>query len=84
MLGLFAGKEAVSKALFLNWEQEFVWRDIEIIRQNCHYDVALSGPAKRKMRKINGKRILLATTYCPDYIIALAILTGDEKDGVYG
>lgn len=79
--GRLAGKEAVSKALKMSWENGVNWRDIEIINEkNDLPKVILHGEAENvsNIRKI--KNIQISISHEKDYAIAFALTIGESKN----
>jgi holo-[acyl-carrier protein] synthase len=79
--GRLAGKEAVSKALKMTWEQGINWKDIEILNStNDIPKVILHGHAKRIASELNIKDIQISISHENDYAVAFVILLeGKEK-----
>jgi len=77
LAGRFAAKEAVSKALGLDWSKGLKWREIEIINNQLGIpEVGLSGEAKRTAQKLKVRKILLSMSHCNDYAVASATIVG--------
>lgn len=75
LAGRFAAKEAVSKALGLNWNKGLKWREIEIISKHAGTPVVeFFGEAKRTAQKLKVRKILLSMSHCKDYAVASATI----------
>ena len=74
--GIFAAKEAVSKALGTGFGNTR-WHDVEILRDDLGKPYAvLNGSARERMRAIGGKNILVSITHIRDLAAAQAIIEG--------
>ena len=77
LAGRFAAKEAVSKALGLDWSKGLKWKEIEIINNHLGTpEVEFSGEAKRTAQKLKVRKILLSMSHCKDYAVASATIIG--------
>lgn len=77
LAGAFAAKEAVAKA-FGTGIGEISWQDIEILHtQNNQPYVALHGPARTQMEKMNAKNVHISISHCKQYAVAQAVLEGE-------
>ena len=75
--GRFASKEAVSKALGLDWGKGLKWKEIEIINNHLGTpEVKLSGETRRTVQKLKARKILLSISHCKDYAVASATIIG--------
>lgn len=80
--GKMACKEAVSKALNINWENGINWKDIEIINEkNGVPKVLLHGEAKKVAYEKKVKEIQISISHEKDYAVAFAITIEDGKNG---
>ena len=72
--GIFAAKEAVSKALGTGFGNTR-WLDVEILRDDLGKPYAvLNGSARERMRAIGGKNILVSITHIRDLAAAQAVI----------
>ena len=70
----FAAKEAVFKALTLDWEQEMNFREIEVSRGLYGEPlVNLHGAVKKRAEAKGCHRVLLSISYETDLAVAMAI-----------
>jgi len=75
--GRLAGKEAVSKALKLSWEEGLNWKDIEIINEeNGIPRVMLHGEIKKLANKRKIRNIKISISHEKDYAVAFAVTNG--------
>lgn len=73
--GRFAAKEAILKALGTGLAEEITWKQMEILPNALGApQVALSGAAKRRMRKIGATHCHLSISHQVEYAIAFAVL----------
>ncbi len=73
--GVFAAKEAVSKALGTGFSGGILLRDIEI----CHGEsgapyVSLQGAAKARLAFLGGTRVHLSISHCKTVAVAQAVI----------
>jgi holo-[acyl-carrier protein] synthase len=74
LAGFFAVKEAVFKALELQWQPGFSWKDIEVCyNQNRSPFVRLSGNAEKKARTDGAVSIITALSFRGSYAIGSAV-----------
>lgn len=78
--GTFAVKEAVFKALQLQWKKGFSWRDIAVKRFNGIPEVKLSGYTETRAKSLGVKKIFVSISHCNEYAIAMVIITGGILD----
>ena len=76
--GRFAAKEAVYKALSMNWEKGFNWKQIAISRRGGAPDTHLSGLVQRRAENLSVSRINLSISHCREYAVAFAVISGGE------
>ncbi|WP_054741804.1 holo-ACP synthase [Cellulosilyticum ruminicola] len=77
--GVFAAKEAVSKALGTGF-RSFAPRDIEITPDKLGKpQVCLLGCAKKLGQQIGIQRILVSISHCQTYAVAYALAEGGEE-----
>ncbi|MBE6023610.1 MAG: holo-ACP synthase [Cellulosilyticum sp.] len=82
LAGLFAAKEAVSKALGTGFKS-FGMRDIEVIPNNLGKpEVYLYGPAKELAEKMGISKVHMSISHCQTYATAFAIAEGGEISGI--
>ena len=82
--GKFSAKEAVCKALEMNWKDGLHWKDIEIINnENGIPRVLLSGKAKEKSNIMGVEKVLISISHCKNYATAVATLIGENRYGSY-
>jgi holo-[acyl-carrier protein] synthase len=75
--GIFAAKEAVSKALGTGFGR-VRWLDIEILRDDRGKPYAvLKGNALERMRDIGGKKVLVTITHIKELAAAQAVIEGE-------
>lgn len=79
--GRFAGKEAVSKALKIPWEQGAKWKDIEIVDNDGIPKVVLHGRARTIADKEKIQNISISISHEKDYAVAFVIADGMNRDG---
>jgi phosphopantetheine--protein transferase-like protein len=73
----FAAKEAVFKALTLDWEQAVNFREIEVLRgQHGEPMVRLGGAVKTNAEAKGCHRVLLSLSYETDLAVAMAFAEG--------
>lgn len=72
----FAGKEAISKALKMSWNNKGLnWREIEIINNHGgEPKVNLSGQAKKAANRLKVRDIQISLSHCPEYAVASAAI----------
>jgi len=78
--GTFAVKEAVFKALQLQWEKGFSWRDIVVKRFNGIPEVKLSGYTGTRAKSLGVRNIFVSISHSNEYAIAMVIITGGIID----
>ena len=72
--GKFAAKEAVSKALKLEWEESLNWKEIEILNgKDGAPFVILSGSAKKTAIQKRVTEIQISVSHSDDYAVASAV-----------
>jgi holo-[acyl-carrier protein] synthase len=72
--GRLAGKEAVSKALKLSWEEGLNWKDIEIINEeNGIPRVVLHGKIKKIGHERKIRNIKISISHEKEYAVAFAV-----------
>lgn len=78
--GIFAAKEAVSKALGTGFGT-VGWTDIEIVQdpKGKPY-VNLSGAAKQRLEEMGGKQVLISITHIKDLAAAQAIIDSEAPE----
>ena len=75
--GKLAGKEAVSKALEMTWDEGIVWKDIEILNDKKNLPkVFLHGQAKNVANKRKIRNIKISISHEKDYAIAFVMISG--------
>jgi holo-[acyl-carrier-protein] synthase len=80
--GRFAGKEAVSKALKLNWKTGINWRDIEILSNADGIPKVIAhGELKKIIDERNINDIQISISHEKNYAVAFAIVKEGNKDG---
>jgi len=73
--GKFAAKEAVSKALKLEWKEGLNWKEIEIINEDSGAPTAvLSGHAKKAFVKKKFTKLEISISHCNEYAVAVAVV----------
>lgn len=73
--GKFAAKEAVSKALKLEWKEGLNWKEIEIQNKISGAPYAiLQGHAKNIFTKKNFTKLEISISHCSEYAIAIAVV----------
>jgi phosphopantetheine--protein transferase-like protein len=78
--GRLAAKEAVCKALKLDWSGGINWKDIEILSGDDSIPVVrLHGHAKKVADERKITNILLSISHEKDYAIAFAVTIGNEE-----
>jgi holo-[acyl-carrier protein] synthase len=76
--GIFAAKEAVSKALGTGF-YPIRWKEIEILRDDLGKPfVKLHGAALERFNAMGGKRALVSITHIKDLAAAQAVIEGIE------
>lgn len=71
----FACKEAVSKALKMNWNKGLNWKNIEVINaRNGAPLVKLSGQAKDAAKSLKIKGVEVSLSHCNEYAVATAVI----------
>ncbi|SHH50926.1 NAD(P)H-hydrate epimerase [Caloranaerobacter azorensis DSM 13643] len=77
--GMFAGKEAVSKALGQGI-RNYKWTDIKILHDNLGRPfVVLSGNAENVSRELGIENIQLSISHCDTYAAAFAVAEGKRE-----
>lgn len=74
---LFAGKEAVLKALGTGWNNGMSWTDIEILGEENVFSVRLSGTAKKTAEEKGFKTITVSLSSTSTQAVAQAIAVTD-------
>lgn len=78
----FACKEAVSKALKMNWNKGLNWKDIEVINNPSGEPwVRLKGQAKETANHLKIEEISLSLSHCQEYAMAMAVILKNTKNG---
>jgi len=73
--GKFAAKEAVSKALKLEWKEGLNWKEIEILNEKSGVPYAvLSGHAKTIFTKKKFTKLEISISHCSEYAVAVAVI----------
>lgn len=73
--GKFAAKEAVSKALKLEWKEGLNWKEIEIQNKVSGAPYAiLQGHTKNIFTKKNFTKLEISISHCSEYAIAIAVV----------
>jgi len=73
--GKFAAKEAVSKALKLEWEEGLNWKEIEILNEKSGAPYAvLFGHAKKIFTKKKFTKLEISISHCDEYAVAVAVV----------
>ena len=73
--GKFAAKEAVSKALKLEWEEGLNWKEIEIINEESGApSTVLYGQTKKIFRKGKYTELQISISHCDEYAVAMAVV----------
>ena len=73
--GKFAAKEAVSKALKLEWKEGLNWKEIEIINDTIGAPFAvLHEQAKKVFDRSKYTELQISISHCDDYAVAVAIV----------
>lgn len=76
----FAGKEAICKALKLNWQKGLSWKEIEIINNRRGEPGArLKGQAKEKAKYLKTGEVSLSMSHCEGYAVAMAVILKGKK-----
>ncbi len=79
--GRLAGKEAVSKALKITWEEGINWKDIEILSgENSTPRVVLHGEAKKVANERKIRNIQISISHEKEYAVAFAITVGNGNN----
>lgn len=82
LAGRFASKEAISKALKIDWNNGFNWKEIKIfINGNGAPKVKLIGKARLICEDLKIDGIDLSISHCDDYAVAMAVVTGSNNNG---
>jgi len=72
----FAGKEAVMKAMRIDGNTRFLWKEIEILHDpDGRPEVHFHGNMKEIAERLHIGRILLSLSYEDSYAVAFAVLT---------
>ena len=78
----FAAKEAVAKALPMDWDGPLPWRSIEIINDpRGAPSVRLSGAFGDAATRAGIGEIRVSLSHCDEYAIAFALVAGDGVTG---
>jgi len=78
----FAGKEAISKALKLNWKKGLNWKEIEIINNRRGEPRAhLQGQVKKESELSKIGEISLSLSHCAEYAVAMAVILKGDNNG---
>ncbi len=78
----FAGKEAISKALKLNWQKGLNWKEIEIINnQNGEPRAWFKGQVKEEAERLKIREISLSLSHCEEYAVAMAVILKGKDNG---
>ena len=73
---LFAAKEAVLKALRLEWEGGIFWKEIAVLDQGCRgIRVTLSGQARQAADTLKVSKVELSMSGAREYAVAVAVAT---------
>ncbi|KPU26689.1 carbohydrate kinase-like protein [Caloranaerobacter sp. TR13] len=77
--GMFAGKEAVSKALGQGI-RNYKWTDIKVLHDSLGKPfIVLSGNAENIARKLGIENIQLSISHCDTYAVAFAVAEGKRE-----
>ncbi|HHT24558.1 MAG TPA: holo-ACP synthase [Clostridiaceae bacterium] len=81
LAGLFAAKEAVSKAIGSGiWQADVKWHDIYIYNDELGKPlVELSGGAIDRYDKMNGIDIDISISHEKNYVVAICVILTDSK-----
>jgi len=80
----FACKEAISKALKMNWSKGLDWKEIEITNNHSgEPEARLTGQAKEAVDYLKIKNISLSLSHCQDYAVAMAVILKGDNNGAY-
>jgi len=80
----FACKEAISKALKMNWSKGLDWKEIEITNKHSgEPEARLTGQAKEVMDYLKIENISLSLSHCQDYAVAMAVILKGDNNGAY-
>lgn len=75
LAGRFACKEAISKALKMDWGNGLNWKEIEILNnRNGDPKIKLAGQVKRKASCLKVEDIQISLSHCPEYAVATAAI----------
>lgn len=78
----FAGKEAISKALKLNWQKGLNWKEIEIINNHTgEPEARLKGQVKEEAERLKIREISLSLSHCEEYAVAMAVILKGANNG---
>ena len=73
--GKFAAKEAVSKALKLEWKEGLNWKEIEIINEESGApNAVLHKQTKSIFNKSIYKELQISISHCDEYAVAVAVV----------
>lgn len=73
--GKFAAKEAVSKALKLEWKEGLNWKDIEIINDTSGAPSAvLHGQPGKAFTRGKYTELQISISHCYEYAVAVAVV----------
>jgi holo-[acyl-carrier protein] synthase len=80
----FACKEAISKALKINWSKGLNWKEIEITNNRSgEPEARLTGQAKEVVDYLKIENISLSLSHCQDYAVAMAVILKGNHNGTY-
>ena len=77
--GRFTAKEAVYKALNMQWVEGFNWKDIEISSSDTGAPIViLSGKTHEKAHHLGVDKINVSISHCREYAVSVAVATGGK------